>query len=218
MATAQSGRKPGHVRRREIALAALDIAAAHGVGKLTTANLAAEVGLSTGALFRHFETLAEMLDFAAELALERIAETFPAATDPPLQRVVGLARNRVALFAVEPGMAWLMQSDQAPLLVPPLAVKKLREMAARSKQFLLAALREGIAGGTVRADIPVEHLLVPVVGTIHALIRHPSIRGESDATMTTQTAGAMPPTLPDPVEGALAALSTLLSPPLPPAP
>lgn len=193
-------RKSGAQRRREIADAALTIIGERGLPELTTANLAAVVGVSTGALFRHFKTLGDVMDFATDLAVERIADTFPPADLPPLDRLTTLARRRIELLSAEPGIAWLLQSDQAPLVVPATAVEKLKAMAQRSRKFLLETLADGIADGTIRGDIAPEHLLLPVIGTIHALIRAPSVRSHPHA----HVAAAL--------DGPLAALVTLLSP------
>ncbi|HJS73314.1 MAG TPA: TetR/AcrR family transcriptional regulator [Vicinamibacteria bacterium] len=168
-------RKPTAERRREIGEAALRIAGLRGVTALTTANLAEEVGVTTGALFRHFPTLDDVLREAVRLGLEKMAATFPDAGLPPLERIGALARNRVAVLSRDPGLAWLVRSDQAALMLPEDAVSALLEFVGRSRRFLLEALREGAAEGSIRRDIDPEALLVAVVGTIHALVGMPGI-------------------------------------------
>ena len=49
-------RKPTAERKEEILDAAARIMARDGIASLTIATLAREVGVTTGALFRHFET------------------------------------------------------------------------------------------------------------------------------------------------------------------
>jgi len=163
-------RKPTLERRREIAAAALRIIGERGVTSLTTATLAEAIGVTSGALFRHFESRDAILAEAVRHATERIHESFPDENAPPLDRMLGLARNRIRLFGSDPGLAWLLRSDQAYLTLPPDAVRQLRELVARSRDYLLAAIRQGIREGSIRRDIAPEHLLVTVMGTIHALI------------------------------------------------
>ena len=55
-------------------------------------------------------------------------------------------------------------------MLPGEAVTLLREIVERSRRYILEALREGADRGTIRRDIEPEVLLVPVMGTIHALI------------------------------------------------
>jgi AcrR family transcriptional regulator len=163
-------RKPGAERRKEIARAVLRIIGERGLTSLTTTTLAEEVGVTSGALFRHFASRDEMLEEAVQYALAKIEATFPDESLPPVERLLELARNRVHLLGSDPGIAWLLRSEQAYLTLPARAVEPLRDLVKRSTRFLLDALREGASQGSIRSDIEPEVLLVPVVGTIHALI------------------------------------------------
>ncbi|GMR14101.1 MAG: hypothetical protein BMS9Abin29_2334 [Gemmatimonadota bacterium] len=163
-------RKPTSVRREEIAQAILRIIGEQGLTSFTTTSLASEVGLTSGALFRHFASLDEMLSEAARYGLARIEETFPDESLPPLDRLLELARARVRLLGSNPGLAWLVRSEQARLTLPEPAVRLLLDLVTRSKQVILRALCEAAEEGSVRADIAPEILMVPVMGTIHALI------------------------------------------------
>ena len=163
-------RKPTQERREEIAVAALRIIGERGLTSLSMTTLADEIGVTSGALFRHFESRDEILDEAVRHAVERVEASFPDTSLPARERVFALAQNRVRLFASDPGLAWLLRSDQAYLTLPPAAVRELRGVVARSRQYLLDALREGARAGSIRDDIDAEALLVTVMGTIHALI------------------------------------------------
>lgn len=163
-------RKSSSVRREEIAQAILRIIGTRGLTSLTTTNLAKEVGLTSGALFRHFASLDEMLSEATRYGVARIEETFPDESFPPLDRLMELAEARVRLLGSDPGLAWLVRSEQARLTLPDPAVRLLVDLVTRSKQFVLQALCEAAEQGSVRADIEPEILMVPVMGTIHALI------------------------------------------------
>jgi AcrR family transcriptional regulator len=141
----------------------------------TTANLAREVDLTTGALFRHFSTLDDVLREAVRQGLEKMESTFPERSLPPLERISALARNRVETLSWDPGLAWLVRSEQALLMLPGDAVDSLQEFVSRSRRFLLEAIQEGARQGSVRRDIEPEALLVSVAGTIHALVGMPGI-------------------------------------------
>ena len=134
-------RKPTGKRREEIARAVLRIIGEQGLTSLTTATLAAEVGVTTGALYRHFASLDEILAETVRLGVERLEATFPDESLPPLDRLVALARNRVRLLGNDPGLAWLLRSEQAYLTLPTDAAERLREIAGRSREFLLRTLR-----------------------------------------------------------------------------
>jgi AcrR family transcriptional regulator len=170
MPKAVPARKPAGIRREEIALAALGILGRGGRKALTTAALAGEVGVTTGAIFRHYPSLDEVLGEAVRLATESVEATFPDESLDPLERVIALGRNRVGLMRGEAGIAWLFRSEQASLELPPAVVQDLRTMVRRSRTFVLRALRQGMAAGSIRDDVGAEQLLVVVMGTIHALI------------------------------------------------
>ncbi len=86
-----------------------------------------------------------------------------------------LARNRVETLSWDPGLAWLVRSEQALLMLPGDAVDSLQDLVSRSRRFLLDAIREGARQGSIRRDIEPEALLVAVAGTIHALVGMPGI-------------------------------------------
>jgi len=170
-------RKSGAERREEIAQAVLRIIGERGLTTLTTATVADEVGVTSGALFRHFNSRDEMLDEAVTIALARIQETFPNPSLPPMERLLGLARNRIELFGSEPGIAWILRSDQAYLTLPAESVERLRSTVKRSKEFLLRAIRDGAKQGSIRSDIEPEILFITITGTIHTLIGMSGVHG-----------------------------------------
>lgn len=163
-------RKPTAERRKEIAESVLKIIGERGLTSLTTTTIAKEVGLTSGALFRHFASRDEMLTEAVRIGLAKIENAFPDESLPPIDRLLELARGRIRVLGSDAGLAWLLRSEQAFLVLPGEAVTLLREIVERSTRYVLEALREGAARGTVRRDIEPEVLLVPVMGTIHALI------------------------------------------------
>lgn len=194
-------RKPGTERREEIVKAVLRIIGERGLTSLTTTTLADEVGVTSGALFRHFASRDAILRETVRYALARIEETFPDASLPPTERLLLLARSRVRVLGSDPGLAWLLRSEQAYLTLPEDAVERLRDMVERSRRFLLSAVREGIAQGAIRDDIEPEALLLPIMGTIHALVGMPGVH---------RLAGGGHRPAPDYV---LSALERMLSPP-----
>jgi len=163
-------RRPTAERRQEIAQAVIRIIGEKGFAALTTSTLAAEVGLSTGALFRHFPSQDAILTHATRYAVQRITETFPDNSLPAVDRLRTLAANRVGLLGPDPGLAWFVRSEQAMLAIPEEAAVELRSLADRSRRFLLKTIREGVADGSIRNDVPAPHLMIIVTGTIHALI------------------------------------------------
>lgn len=198
---ATTTRKPSSVRRREIAAAALRVIGEHGATSLTAASLAREVGLTAGALFRHFSTLDDILSATVDLAIESIESTFPDQDLPPIERLRRIALGRIELIGGTPGLAWLLLSDQVYLCVPERAVAKLRDLVQRSRVFLLDSFQEGIERGELRGDLGAETMLPIFTGTIHSLI---AARGVHKAVGRAAT----PPSSERVVDALLALLAT----------
>jgi len=165
----ESTRKSSAERREQIAQTVLRMIGEQGISAFTTTALAREVGVTSGALFRHFDTRDEMLRESVRYATEMIDATFPDNALSPGDRLMAFARNRVHLLQSEPGIVWLLTSEQARLALTGDAVELLEKRVKRSRQFVLDAIREGVTEGSIRDDINPDVLLVLVIGTIHAL-------------------------------------------------
>ena len=154
---------------------ALEIIGRKGLTALTTTALAEAIGVTSGALFRHFASREAILDEAVAVAETRIEATFPDAALPPLDRLRALAEARIALLSSEPGLAWLLRSGQAPLALPPAGVKRLRGLVRRSRAYIQTALDEARGAGQLRTDVPQDVLILTFTATVHALIAKRSV-------------------------------------------
>jgi AcrR family transcriptional regulator len=170
-------RKPADERRRQIAVTALQILGEGGRKSLTTGVLAEQVSITTGAIFRHFTSLEEVRGEAVQIAIRRVEGTFPEEGLPPLERILELARNRVRVLRNDAGTAWVLRSEQASQQLPAVSVRDLEALVQRSRRFVLDAIREGIAEGSIRGDVGAEQLLVVVMGTIHTLVGAMGVHG-----------------------------------------
>jgi AcrR family transcriptional regulator len=179
---ATTTRKPSSVRRLEIARAALRVIGERGATSLTAASLAGEVGLTPGALFRHFDTVDDILSAAVDVAIEAVDATLPSEDLPPVERLRTLALRRIELISGTPGLAWLLLSDQVYLCVPDPAVARLRALVKRSVGYLQAAFREGVERGELRADLGPETMLPIFTGTLHSLIMSRGVHKSAAAT------------------------------------
>ena len=161
-------RKQDGGRKADIADAILKIAGREGIGALTMERLARELGVTSGALFRHFPTRASMLNEAARLAATRLEETFPPASLPPLERLRQFLVARSRLAAEHGGIPQLVFSEQFGKALPPKGSRAVREAVLRTRGFVVEALREAAALGEVRQDIPAPELALTVIGTVFA--------------------------------------------------
>lgn len=164
-------RKASPERRQEIAIAVLDLIGAKGAKSLTSAQISNHLGLSAGAIFRHFASLDEILEAAVDLAIELVEQSFPDKSAEPKQRLLQLGLNRVAVVRAHPGISWLLLSDQGLLGVPEPAAKRIRALVKRSRSFVATALQQADRARDLRPNAAPEVSAVLFMGAIHALIR-----------------------------------------------
>jgi AcrR family transcriptional regulator len=165
----QSSPRETNQKRIEIADAALRVIGSRGIAGLSTAALAEELCVSSGAPFRHFKSREAILEAVAQRVAERIETTFPDPGLPPLERLEKLFRARAEMLGRESGIARLIFSDQFTKALPPPAVDQIHHVVKQTRAFVLKALKEAAEAGLIRGDIPPEDLLVPVVGTLQHL-------------------------------------------------
>jgi AcrR family transcriptional regulator len=154
------------VRRAELADAALRIVATRGIAALSTRTLADEAGLTTGALFRHYASLDDLLVGVCERAAELLGATFPDPALPPRARLAAFTRARLALVRAHPGVPQLVLSDQFALALPDEGRAHLRLAVRATHGFLAGALRDGQARGEVRADVEADALASLFLGAL----------------------------------------------------
>lgn len=162
-------RRPSPLRRAEITEAALRIIASQGVSALNTRALAAEVGLSSGAIFRHFPSIAAVLDGAVGQVETMLDATYPPAALPPRDRLQRFVEARSKTVGSQVGILRLLLSDQFLLALPEEGAGRLRRCGEKTMHFILECIRQGQKTQTVRDDVEAEVLTAIVMGTVQML-------------------------------------------------
>lgn len=157
-------------RQVELADAALRIIATRGIAALTTRSLAEEVGLTTGAIFRHFASLDAVLDAVSSRVEAVLEATYPPAELPPLERLDRFIEARSAAVGARVGIFRLLLSDQFVLALPEGSAARLRKAVQKTRGFVLACVRDGQRRGEVRADLDATALAVVALGALQMLV------------------------------------------------
>lgn len=165
----QGARRSSEVRQAELIDAALHIIATEGIAALSTRSLAERVGLSSGALFRHFASLDALLAAVVARVATVLDGTYPPAGLAPHARLLKFIEARSHAVGQQVGIFRLVVSEQFSLALPPAAAATLAGCVQKSQAFVLACLREGQLAGEFRADLPPAALAVVVMGTIQML-------------------------------------------------
>jgi AcrR family transcriptional regulator len=167
--TSSTVRKPTAERREEIAGAALRLIGTRGIAALTVASLAAELGLTGGALYRHFPSTDAILDAVAARAEALLDATLLADDLAPLEWLERFAEARTRTVGTHAGLARLMLSEQVAFALSPASVARLQGVVERSREAIVRALAAGQREKVVRDDVPAPALAPIVMGTMQMI-------------------------------------------------
>lgn len=160
-------RKPTPERKAEIVNVALAIADVGGVGALSTTAIAARIGISQPAIFRHFPTKADLWTGVAERLIDEMTarwEPVLASDTPPRARLLAMAQTQLAFITLRPAVLDIVFSRQLHHENPALKARFRDLMAALVAQFdALYAAMQPQTPPALRRDA-----VLVLVGTIHA--------------------------------------------------
>ncbi len=162
-------RETSQVRKSELTDAALRIVSTRGIAALTTRALAVEVGLSTGAIFKHFSSLELLLGSVVSRVEEVLDSTFPPPTMPPVERLERFVLARSTAVGSQLGILRLILSEQFVLALPESGSKRLQACVQKTRAFISKCIIEGQASGHLRADVSAKTLTPIVMGTVQML-------------------------------------------------
>jgi AcrR family transcriptional regulator len=155
-------RKPTGVRRAEIADAALRVMAVQGGRRFTARALASEVGVTDGALFRHFPNMDAIVDAVVERMETMLFSVAPPVDADPIERLGVFFRGRVAVLVAHPHLTQLMFSDDLARRCGAERAKRMKGFKRRTRDFIESCLAEAAAAGLLgdRVGPPEGALLV----------------------------------------------------------
>jgi AcrR family transcriptional regulator len=152
-------RKSQAERREEILDATLEVISEHGVTGATVARIAARVGMTPGALYRHFESRAALIADANEVANQRSLNWVESVTEPDilkrLQMLGGVhvewAQNNFSTV-VRP---FFLELASGPGADP---VDRLAITSFRSFEAVISIAEEGKRQGVIAAEVRPEEV------------------------------------------------------------
>ncbi|MFK7984819.1 MAG: TetR/AcrR family transcriptional regulator [Sandaracinaceae bacterium] len=166
-------RLPGPERRRQLASAALSILAKHGATKLTARALGDAVGLTDGAIFRHFPNKAAIVDAAIERFEGFLAEDLPDANAPPMEQLESFFVKRLAKLRAHPEVLKLTFSDRLEQAAGPAGAARIREGLGAQRAFLFRCVGAARDAGELDGRGDVALLTWMVMGTMQGAARSP---------------------------------------------
>ncbi len=160
----------GEVRRDQIVQAALKIIGEKGVGSLTTAEIAREVGISEANLYRHFKNKEKIYSAAIVHVRDMITRNIERAFSggaTPLTKLKRFFALQIGLMENNSGIPRFMFSEELHM---SRAMRKniLQTMYAVSNT-LASLIREGQKTGSIRKDIDAKTSSLMVIGIVQGL-------------------------------------------------
>lgn len=165
-AVATPTRRSHEERRVEIVDAALRLIASRGIASLTVAALASELGLTGGALYRHFPSTDAILDAVSERSVALLDASLPESTLAPLLWLERFVESRTRTVAGYRGLASLILSEQLAMALPEQALDRLRGAVRRTFKAVEQAILAAQERGEVRRDLAARDLTPIVMGIV----------------------------------------------------
>lgn len=171
---------PADERRAATVAAVIELAAGHDPGEITTTAIARQMGVTQGALFRHFPTkdaiLEAVMEWVAERLMTRVDRAADAAGDPQAA-LEAMFLTHTGFVADHPGVPRMMfgELQRAGSTAPKrMAAAMLRRYAERLRRHLIAGRQDG----QFDPDLDLDAAAALFVGMLQGLVVQALIAGD----------------------------------------
>jgi AcrR family transcriptional regulator len=171
---------PAEERRAVTVEAVVALAAEQNPNDITTAAIAQRMGLTQGALFRHFANkdaiLQAVMEWVAERLLSRVDKAVQAAPTP-LAALEAMFMAHVGFVVEHPGVPRMLfgELQRAEETGPKRMVQTL---ILRYGERLRRLLEDGKARGELDAQIDTEAAVILFIGTVQGLVMQSLLAGD----------------------------------------
>lgn len=176
---------PAAERRVATVESVVQLAAIHNPSEITTTAIAAHMGLSQGALFKHFPSkdaiLLAVMEWVAESLLARVDQAMKDAATP-LLALEALFLTHAEFVAAHPGVPRLVfgELQRAKRSAPGRMVQTLQRRYADRVAKILADAKER---GELDPTIDVEAAAILFVGSIQGLVLQSLLSGDLEGIL-----------------------------------
>ncbi len=175
--SASKRRLSAEERQEEIVRVALDLAAHRGVDTVTTQDMAEAMGLTQGAIFRHFPTKDDIwvavIGWVRGQLMARLEKAAAQGGDP-IDSLERMFHAHIGFIAKHPAIPRLIFSDELRNKNPRLK-QLVQEIIIGYEQRIAALLRAAKEQGLARNDLDEESAATLYIGMIQGLVLQASI-------------------------------------------
>ena len=167
-------------RRAATVEAVVELAAEQNPSDITTTAIAQRMGLTQGALFRHFPTkdaiLESVMDWVAERLLARVDKAAASAASP-MAALEAVFMAHIDFVAEHPGVPRMLFGElQRP--GDTLPKKMVQALIRRYGERLQHLLEAGKTQGELHAQLDIEAASVSFIGSIQGLVMQSLLAGD----------------------------------------
>lgn len=178
--SSRSRNLPAEERRTMTVAAVLDLAATRNPNDITTAAIAERVGLTHGALFRHFPDKdaiwAAVMAWVAETLLRRIEQS-AAGVASPLAAMAAMFAGHVDFVREHPGVPRILFGE-LQRAESTAARRQVQELLQRYRERLQRLIAAGIQAGELAPDLDANAAAVLFIGSIQGLVMQSLLAGD----------------------------------------
>jgi AcrR family transcriptional regulator len=156
-------------RQTQIVDTAMRIIATAGARRFTVQTLASEVGVTGGAIYRHFESMAAIGDAIVERVGQLLFDGFPPDAADAIERLSLFFHHRAQTIRNNPHVSQLLFSDNLSQACGAEYAERLQEFKRRTQRFVVSSLAEAAQNGTLSAELTPEVGAIVLMGAIQAL-------------------------------------------------
>lgn len=183
-------RLPTEERKTEIVAAALRLAHDFSPVSITTSDIAKAIGVTQGAVFKHFPTkdaiwLATM-QWVRENLLQKLQEESDAAASPT-QALDAVFRAHVAFVIAHPGVPRIIFHELQQPADSPIK-QEVRALLQAYRKLLQGLLKTGVGAGEFGATLDQDAAATLFVGIVQGLVMQSMLTGKP-AGMKAQAEG-----------------------------
>lgn len=161
-------RKSSETRKQEIIQATMEIVAKEGIQKLTMARLAEQIGITDGALYKHFRSKKEIvLAMVAKTQASFLAFMNPQVelSDDPVEKLQNMLRLHLEFIEQHKGIPRILFSEAVH--VGDNDVKRLMHSGVSNYLDLIRGiLHRAIQTGHIRQDLDIDAAATAFLGLI----------------------------------------------------
>jgi AcrR family transcriptional regulator len=159
-------RQSTDIRQEQIKQAVLEIIYSDGLKNLSTRNLAKQIGMSEGSIFRHFKTKQDIiLAIISDVQVEFIGQLRKIATSAtePVSRLHEYLCATVKYLTINKGITMLLFSEASHNNDTGLK-NQLQQVFNQQKQLVSKIILDGIAIGIWNENVSVEDVAMLYIG------------------------------------------------------